>query len=317
MPVTVQVDGLVILKIIKHAQDVLPATACGALLGLDEQDADERTCVEATHCFPNPNTEESEADDSVVAFGTEMMRCLRDVNVDHSMVGWYTTSYLEGYVDSKTIQTQYDYQSSGQIRNSVMLVYDPMRTATGTLSLRAMRLTDVFMELYRNMKFTREDLERKRFTNDSIFEELPIVVHNPAIVEAMLYSWTIDGAFKSNCNFDRLELSYNPLLEKTLEWLTSSVDKLCTESNSFENARRQVQRQRAQYSEQKLGKWRKQDLGGMDLEEELRANFPEPSRFPILVAAHQVDSYCSCIAQFSDQAFEKLFLMGGLHRGDV
>ena len=50
----------------------------------------------------------------------EMLRCLREVNVDHLQVGWYTSTYLGEYMSERMIQPQFDFQS--QIEESVALV---------------------------------------------------------------------------------------------------------------------------------------------------------------------------------------------------
>ena len=58
----------------------------------------------------------------------------------------YTSTYLGSSLNESLIETQYNYQE--QIRNCVVLVYDPLRTGKGGTALRALRLTESFMELY-------------------------------------------------------------------------------------------------------------------------------------------------------------------------
>jgi len=77
----------------------------------------------------------------------EMMRCLREVNVDNNTVGWYQSTYLGSFVNDALIETQFNYQEN--ISACVCIVYDPLRTAQGSLSLKAVRLTTAFMDLYR------------------------------------------------------------------------------------------------------------------------------------------------------------------------
>src|SRR5271169_2553586 len=79
----------VALKIVKHAKESMPYLVTGQLLGLDIG-----TNLEVTNCFPFPSRGEREEQEdpdseSVVEYQWEMMKCLRDVNVDNNTVGWY------------------------------------------------------------------------------------------------------------------------------------------------------------------------------------------------------------------------------------
>ena len=57
----------------------------GQLLGLDNA-----TTLEVTNCFPFPSrVENEESSESGADYQIEMMRYLRDVNVDSNTVGWY------------------------------------------------------------------------------------------------------------------------------------------------------------------------------------------------------------------------------------
>ena len=109
----------------------------------------------------------------------EMMRHLRHVNVDHLHVGWYQSTYFGSFINKVLLHSQYEYQHT--IEESVVLVYgscsfcvgfmfiinliigaftmrnrfsDPLKTAKGHLSLKALRLTPTIMDLYRDQDFT-------------------------------------------------------------------------------------------------------------------------------------------------------------------
>ncbi len=85
------------MKIIKHAKDNLPYLVTGQLLGLDFG-----AKLEVTDCFPFPNNsaesdEAAEADS--VQYQWEMMKCLREVNIDNNTVGWYQSAYLGSFLN--------------------------------------------------------------------------------------------------------------------------------------------------------------------------------------------------------------------------
>ena len=43
---------------------------------------------------------------------TDMLRCMRDVNVDNNNVGWYQSTYMNSWLDADgpTVETQYQFQ---------------------------------------------------------------------------------------------------------------------------------------------------------------------------------------------------------------
>lgn len=140
------------------------------------------------------------------------MRCLRAVNVDNNTVGWYRSSHLGNFVDLNLIETQYSYQNSLGTQSCVIIHDVSKSAAQGNLSLRAFRLTEVFMKQYESKKFTTErylslfiagmsrsiaytilllpihSLAKAKLSFSNIFEELPVHVHNSHLVTLMLHN---------------------------------------------------------------------------------------------------------------------------------
>lgn len=127
----------------------------GQCVGLDVG-----TTLEVTNSFPFPgryDEQEEETDEVGAEYQRDMMRCLREVNVDNNAVGWYTSTYLGTFLSEGMIETQYNYQST--IKKCVVIVFDPLKTSQGLLSFEAYRLTQPFMELYKQQTtktFTKE-----------------------------------------------------------------------------------------------------------------------------------------------------------------
>ena len=110
----VELDGLVVLKIIKHCHEALPGFVTGQLLGLDIG----RT-LEVTNCFAFPTKDDDaggggkgdgDDDEDGAEYQIEMMRSLREVNVDNNTVGWYQSTYFSSFIDDSCIETQFNYQ---------------------------------------------------------------------------------------------------------------------------------------------------------------------------------------------------------------
>ncbi|KAL8636639.1 MAG: hypothetical protein Q9228_005989 [Teloschistes exilis] len=88
-------------------------------------------------------------------YQTEMIKKLREVNVDANNVGWYTSANLGNFVNMNMIENQFHYQKELNER-TVAIVHDVSRSSQGSLSLRAFRLSPAFMLAYKENKFTTE-----------------------------------------------------------------------------------------------------------------------------------------------------------------
>ena len=157
------------MKIIKHCSQTFPTTATGFLVGMDDKGT-----LEVTNAFPFPAVEVANLDghhDSNIAnyaaaapraknnisYQNEMIRNLREVNIDANNVGWYMSASMGNFINLNLIENQYHYQKDLNER-TVALVHDVSRSSQGSLSLRAFRLSTIFMAAYRDQKFTTERL---------------------------------------------------------------------------------------------------------------------------------------------------------------
>ena len=176
----------------------------GSLLGLDQG-----TTLEVTHSFPFPNqrrdivepaegaTGTTAADDSELTgsnYQMEMMKMLREVNIDNNAVGWYQSTYLGTFCTSDLIENQLSYQDNLS-DNAVVILYDPVQTARGQLTLKAYRLSKEFMRAHR---------ERRKDTlkPSEILDELPIRIRNSGLINALVYDLRDRGS-GADCDFER------------------------------------------------------------------------------------------------------------------
>ena len=154
------------MKLIKHCSRRFPTTATGSLVGLDVKGT-----LEVTNSFPFPVVElpqESHYDQphinaaaaaprakSNAVYQADMIKMLREVNIDANNVGWYTSANMGNFCNINFIENQYHYQKDLNER-TVALVHDVSRSSQGSLSLRAFRLSQQFMSAYKENKFTTE-----------------------------------------------------------------------------------------------------------------------------------------------------------------
>lgn len=310
----VQIDGQVLLKVLKHCKECMPSLVTGQLLGLDIG-----STLEVTSAFPFPSESEDGEGDGA-GYQLEMMRCLREVNVDNNTVGWYQSTYLGSYQTVELIETFLNYQEN--IKRCVCLVYDPYRSSQGVLALKALKLTDSFMEVYRGGNVTADALAKGNISWQDIFEEIPISIANSTLHSVLMQEIESDAA-ANQADFDRLVLSTNPYLEKNLEFLSECLDDLQVEQQKISfynrNAARQQQQQAQWLQKRRAENFQRRAAGEEPLPEEDNNNpifkaLSEPSKLDSLLITNQINNYCNQINQFAGQGMEKMYLMQGLHQ---
>ncbi|KAI9209491.1 uncharacterized protein BJ171DRAFT_487170 [Polychytrium aggregatum] len=358
---TVQLDPLTILKIVKHTRDNYPVPAVGQLLGIDIAGT-----LEVTNSFPytinqkedggddheHRGGENTQPDTDSSDYQLKMLRCLRKLNYDANTVGWYQSTSMGSFWNQNLIESQLSYQRA--FAQSVVIIYDPTRTSQGNLSLRAMRLTDAFMEIYKEQKFTMETLAKNHITPSSVFETLPIEIRNSHLLnallrqldEAALPSPSLSHALQSPAssfrsripaahssltpNADNLELGLENYLEKHLEYLGETVEEYGQEQWRWHAWHRNFQKEQ-QRANQAVQKKRQENAArlasGADAiysEEDLAATAnplslqkiqaSEPSRLESLIITNQIDTYCKQINQFSGPGLAKMYLTKAIQR---
>lgn len=323
-PVTeVHIEGLALLKIVKHCQESLPQLSSGSLLGL----AQDNGVLEITHSFPFPDTNDTKAsssnnvgEDGVAdnnlegstalidghEFQLEMMRMLREVNVDNNCVGWYQSMYLGSYSTHSLVENQLSYQTDLS-PNAVVILYDPIQTSHGNLVLKCYRLTQACIEL--------KSQNKNNFLDPKlIFEQLPVKIINSSLVQGFLYDLS-DGKHGDynfyDTTFDRLDLSTSPYLEKHLEFLCTWVDDLITEQHKFQYYTRSLSRNEKKFSRGGTNAAASPKKKEQELQLAWSSN-DAPRRMESLLISNQIRNYCDQMDKFAGGGFGKLYLAGGL-----
>jgi len=308
----VQIDGLVVMKLIKHCHEVNLANlgvAQGALLGLV---ADTR--LEITHCFPFPSVSDESVNDE--DFQIDMMRRLRMVNVDHWHVGWYQSARFGNFLSPQLLESHYAYQTS--IEESVCLIFDTSKTSKGFLSLKAYRLTPEAIKLYKAGDFTPENICKLKVSHDTLFEEVPIVIKNSHLMNELLLELSEQIPVEAGSQF--LDLGTADVLEEQLKFLMDTVDDLNQESikfNKYQNmAVKQIQDktrwlQRRQQENSGRTARGEDPLPEEDINKIFKPMAP-PSRLNALVLSGQASSTAQQVAQFCSQSLAKWFVTEAL-----
>jgi len=312
----VEIDGLVVLKIVKHCKENLPQLVTGQLLGLDFGGT-----LEVTNCFPFPAANDT-ADEEFLEEGQEyqydMMRCLREVNVDNNTVGWYQSTYLGSHITEAMVSTQYNYQES--IPKCVCLVWDPLQQAQGKLGIKALRLSVEFMELYKTQEFTLDSISKASLSWEDVFEQVPVSITN----SHLLKGWLLQQPQKPTAPPLLRRNETEPFLEKNFECMIESIEQLSQESSRFQYHQRQLSRQIAQQSQflqkRKAENETRKRSGLPPLSDDDLSNnslfkpLQEPARFESLLISSQIGNYCNEITNFCGQSFNNHFMIRSLQQ---
>lgn len=301
----VEISALVVLRIVKHAHDNHPDPVTGPLLGLDDSGT-----VYVTDCFGYPQALDDEM--SGDAFQMEALRCLREVNSDCNITGWYQSTFMGSFLNDTLIDTQYLYQQ--QIPQSVVLVFDPLQLSVGLKAFKALQLKPSFMTKYAEAKRTNGPLPEA--SSMSIFDEVEIKIVNPVLVQSYLNDMDI---FCTKSELAALDLENQSYMEKNIAFLLDSLDYLGNEQSKMQYyermAVRQAQQQKSFMERRRLENAARRDRGEDLLAEQEGPAFKRismPSNLETLLISKQVTTYCNQVNDFASDAFGKLFLVGGL-----
>lgn len=318
----VELDGGAALKIIKHCADASPGSATGQLLGLDIGAA-----LDVTAAFPFPKIGNDGSYDPDGAFASEegaeyqldMLRCLREINVDSNIVGWYQSTYLGTFYSEDLVATFLSYAES--IERCVCIAYDPAYAEQGVCALKALRLSEKFVEAYEAGKgeLTPENIHEKGLKWNEVVEEVPLTIRNSALATAVMGELTRgqDETLNST-DYERLDLSTAPFVEENMKLLGECMEDFANEQQKVAYYQRNMQRYQSQHAHW-LQKRRQENArrraAGEDVlpEEDPNYKAPQPpSRLENFLITNQVAEHVSQLENFTRKTEAKLELVGAL-----
>lgn len=323
---TVQIDGLVVMQLIKHCHEMEAGNfgiAQGALLGLP---ADTR--LEITHSFPFTSAAAAARADGAEAaaesdedYQLAMMRRLRMVNVDHFHVGWYQSANFGNFLSPQVLESSYAYQTS--VEDSVVLIFDTGKTGRGFLSMKAYRLTPSALKLFREADFSAESIKNIKVSHDTLFQEVPIVVKNSHLVNELLLELseeTADHTDHFGASF--LDLGCANVLEEQLKYLMETVDELNQEAikfNKYQNIALKQCQEKARWAQKRQLENNARTARGEEplADEDINKVFkpiPPPSKLNSLILSGQALSTSQNVSQFCSQALAKWFVTDALQK---
>ncbi|KIK71080.1 hypothetical protein GYMLUDRAFT_33206 [Collybiopsis luxurians FD-317 M1] len=316
----VQLDGLVVSKILKHSCDSTSSSPFGLLLGIDLDGY-----LEVSNSFALPHRSGDDDDKSaksVARYQASMLRSLKEVQGDDNIVGFYQASTLGAFFNQNLIDLQAIHQEKLR-HGGIVVVHDVSQTARGNASFRAFRLTPAFLDAYKKSSFSTTSLANHQLTFSSILEELPLRVHtNPllsvflgelssASPEATLHSAPTSALPPS---FSVLDLNSGGLT-KNLEHIVDALDTYRNEEGNLAYLSRQIARERAK-ADNYVSKRKEENAARVAQglaplpEEDVTRLFkipPEPSRLESMLMLGQVDAYAKSLAETTSTGLVKMY----------
>jgi translation initiation factor 3 subunit H len=230
----------------------------------------------------------------------------------------YQSANLGTFQTAELIETFINYHEN--IKKCVCLIYDPQRTARGSLAMKAVRLKDSFIQLSKEQKLTMKDLREADLSWRDVFVELPIKVRNSNLIQAMVAD-LMPSTTATQSDVDRLNLSVAPFLEKNIQALIECVDDLVSEQQKMTIYHKNVARQQQAFSswlaKRKADNQQRRQDGLEPLPEEDPQQFkpvPEPSMLDNYLVSNQLSTHCDQLNLAASDSILKLVLMEGVHK---
>jgi len=224
------------MKIVKHVDieyysgisDVAGEACQGILTGLIS--IDEKR-LEITNCFPTPRSdvllEGEEANSAAITQDDkqneiiDMLKRFRNMNIDYENVGFYQTHPFGACFNQEVIESLYDYQMTNP--EAVILIYDPIQTRQGHLSLRAYRLSKKALDLCTNSDWSIDSVRHLGLTFNGIMDELPIKLKSSHLMNVLLAELALSN---STVDASHMELGTRRAFEKSMRSLMVDIDEL-------------------------------------------------------------------------------------------
>lgn len=301
----------------KHCDESMPTMVAGSLLGLDVDGV-----LEVTYSYPfplprtdaSPALEEGEEELDGQEYQIEMMRMLRDVNIDNNCVGWYQSTLVGTMHTNEIVGYQYTYQASEELSdNSVVIIYDPEQSQHGTLVIKAFRLSDEYMA-------QRRSKTNSFLPSSNIMVELPLRIKNEGHISAYLRCLADTHESIQDARFSSLVMSLSDAtVERHLELMNSWMEDLLQEQHRFQAYSHNSSKTR-QENVRQLASIAAQNIERAENGEELikvsmrdLKPLPEPPALvDPLLAIGQLDRYCEQLSEHINLNSKKMYLASQL-----
>lgn len=307
---TIEMEGSVVLSVLRHTSENYPSLYSGSLLGFE----DDSGAVSITHAYPFPYPDQYEGGSlrsrSGIKYQQEILDALKSLDEGVEFQGWFQSTISGNFVTSQLIDALAQQQLSN--KNAFILIHN-MASTGKEVELRALRLSQNFLNTYLDNKWKTKDLESHKLSFFNIFDEIPINIHNQHLVNLFLAGTDIapSASEADNLNFN----SNSNITTQLLENLYSQIDSYNFDQTNFNYYQRQLQKEHTKILQwkqaRKVENAERSKIGEpeLDLEEWLTVfKLPTgPSRFNNTLHSRAIDEFADDILKKCDEELIKSF----------
>ncbi|KAG9102348.1 hypothetical protein FRC06_002066 [Ceratobasidium sp. 370] len=315
IPLTsVELDGLVVMKIMKHSHET--SNANGLLLGID---LDGVLNVTNSFAMPNVTDDDEKSNKAAGKYQIAMLRQLNEVQGDDSVVGFYQACTLGGFLRQSLIEQQALHQEKLR-HGGVVVVHDISGASRGVASLKAFRLSAAFRRAHKAKKFDTPSLINNQLTFSSIMEEFPVTIRSSSLLSAFISSLSQPSAPTSlspsafpSAPIAPSFISFDLAPSAHLERLVDAADAVKAEESNLAYHARQHARERTRAEAKRADENAQRAADGLPplTEEDFARMFklpPEPSRLESMLLLGQLDAHAKTAAAASAAEMVKMYL---------
>merc|ERR1712123_326555 len=303
---SVQIDPVVALRISScYSEDnAHEGLTIGHLTGYIDQ---HNRVVEVTHCFETPELED---DDSMEDNTMDYLKYIRDKGCDHLQVGWFTSSLHSEMFNKTFLSALLSFQMS--LAESIVLVYDPLKTAQGMLSFRAFRITQRYLDLIKyepdSCEYpdpTLEEIRRSKILSKDIFEEIPVTLRTSHLANMLIFD--LEERNPINAKKTVLEPATSASLERHMKLLDKLVDEVANDSNRFNQYQKMMTKnnQRRQNGQEELP---------VDEVDKMFKTPEAPNRVEPMLRSVQLKEYTDAVSDLAVKSLGKLFITSAFQK---
>ena len=156
-------------------------------------------------------------------FQAELSASYKQLQMDSKVVGWYYIAWPDPVTSKEVLQAQIAFENKDP--HFVLLSYDPWRSASGNLSLRALRVTKKFAAMFQH------DFQSKKFDainvhEIDVFQEIPIEIHAPLLNQLFLYDAKFESSVCADGNIYYSEKEHEAYIRRHISSLSHTLEGL-------------------------------------------------------------------------------------------
>jgi len=255
-----------------------------------------------------------------------MLRSLKEVQADDSVVGFYQATSLGAFFNQTLLDTQAIHQDKLR-HGGIVVVHDLSPTARGNATFRAFRLCSSFLDAYKKGNFSAASIINHRLTFSSILEEVPLKIRTSPLLSSFLTSLTTPAptplldaspalAMTSALppSFSALDLGTSEL-GRNLEAIIEAIEAYRTEEGNLAYLSRQIAREKAR-ADSYVAKRKEENAARVAQglaplpEEDIARLFKipaEPNRLESMLLLGQIDSYAKSLEGSASTGLVKMY----------